>query len=333
MRRRLPPLTALRAFEAAARRLSFARAAEELNVTPAAISHQVKALEEWLGVRLFYRHNAALRLTPSGASYLQAVSDGFDRLCRSTEDVTVGDAHNVLSIVVPPTVASRWLVPRLSRFRDRHPKIQLRVTIGAPPIDFSQYNLDVGVAFGGEATPNLQRCPWLTYDIIAVCSPALVREGSLSSPEDLIRHSLLHDEALKIQDRVDWKAWLDLIGGVTFDTDRGIHFSQATHAYQMAVDGHGVTLAKDALIAIDLAEGRLIKLFNHSVPSDLAYDIVYPEAMVTSSKVMSFRDWMLEEAENDRRGARTATSRYLGIEPRRNRDDQGCPLQISWFWP
>jgi LysR family glycine cleavage system transcriptional activator len=299
MRRHLPPLTALRAFEAAARRLSFARAAEELNVTPAAISHQVKALEEWLGVRLFYRHNAALRLTPSGVSYLHAVADGFDRLSRSTEDLAVGDAHNTLSIVVPPTIASRWLVPRLNRFRDRHPKIQLRVTIGAPPVDFSQYNFDIAVAFGGEATPNLLRQPWLTYNIIAVCSPALVRDGSLSSYEDLARHSLLHDEALKIQDRIDWKVWLDLMGGVKFDTDRGVHFSHATHAYQMAVDGHGVTLAKDALIAVDLSEGRLVKLFNHSVSSDLAYDIVYPEAMAASSKVISFRDWLLQEAAND----------------------------------
>jgi LysR family glycine cleavage system transcriptional activator len=301
MRRRLPPLTALRAFEAAARRLSFARAAEELNVTPAAISHQVKALEEWLGVPLFYRHNAALRLTPSGIRYLQAVSDGFDRLSRSTEELMVGDAHDTLSIVVPPTVASRWLVPRLNRFRDRHPEIQARVTIGAPPVDFTQYNFDIAVAFGGEATPNLKRQPWLSYDIVAVCSPALLRKGALSSPEDLVRHLLLHDEALKIQDRIDWKAWLDLIGGVTFDTDRGVHFSQATHAYQMAVDGHGVALAKDALIAIDLAEGRLVKLFDHSVSSDLAYDIVYPEAMAASTKVIGFRDWLLEEAARDRK--------------------------------
>jgi LysR family glycine cleavage system transcriptional activator len=299
MRRRLPPLTSLRAFEAAARRLSFSRAAEELNVTPAAISHQVKALEEWLGTRLFYRHNAALRLTPIGASYFTGVSEGFDRLCSVTENLTVSDPYNTLSVVVPPTVASRWLVPRLSQFQKLYSDIKLRIVVGAPPIDFSRYNLDIGIAFSGEITPNLQRCPWLTYGIIAVCSPRLM-EGPrpLRRPQELEAHPLLHDEALKIQDRIDWRSWLDSVGGATFDPDRGIRFNQATHAYQMAIDGYGVALAKDALITIDLEAGRLVKLFEHSVPSELTYDIVYSEN--ASAKVTCFRDWLLEEGNNSR---------------------------------
>lgn len=301
MIRRLPPLTAVRAFEAAARRLSFARAAEELNVTPAAISHQVKGLEEWLGVRLFQRHNGTLRLTPTGTGYLNGVSESFDKLWDVTDQLAIHDSRQTLSVVVPPTVASRWLVPRLHRYQALRPELELRITVVTPPIDFSQYNLDIGVAFGWEVPPNLQRCPWLTYEVIAVCSPKLL-EGPvpLRSPQDLRNHRLLHDEALKIHDRLDWRGWLETLSVTDVDTNSGIRFSQATHGYQMAVDGQGVALGKSALVAGDIAEGRLIKLFDHGVQTDLIYELVYSETMAVNPKGIHFRDWMLDEAKRDR---------------------------------
>lgn len=299
-RRRLPPLTALRAFEAAARRLSFARAAEELNVTPAAISHQVKSLEEWLGTRLFYRLNAALNLTPSGVAYLAVVSESFDKLWNVTEQVGVRDTQSTLSIVVPTSIAACWLIPRLHRYQLLHPEHELRLTVLTPPIDFSQHIMDIGVAFGWEVTADMERMPWLSYDIVAACSPHLL-EGPfpLRTPADLRHHQLVHDDALRVHDRVDWKSWLDRFEVEAVDSTRGPHFSHATHAYQMATDGHGVVLAKNALIAEALRSGRLVTPFDLKIPSELRYELVYSEPLANNQKVVDFRDWLIDEARRD----------------------------------
>ena len=299
-RRRLPPLTALRAFEAAARRLSIGRAAEELNVTPAAISHQVKALEEWLGVRLFLRLNGALHLTPAGMTYLGGVSEGFDKLWDVTEQLAVRDERSTLSIVVPPSIASNWLVPRLHRYQALRPSMEIRVTVANPPIDFNQHMMDIGVAFGWDVPPGLERFPWLCYEIVAACSPLLI-EGpdAIRVPQDLARCRLLHDDALRIHDRIDWRLWLERFHVEGVEQSNGIHFSHATHVYQMAADGHGVVLAKNALIADAVQRGRLITLFDLAIPSDLRYELVYYEALAGNPKLLHFRDWLVEEARRD----------------------------------
>ena len=299
-RRHLPPLTALRAFEAAARHLSFARAGDELNVTPAAISHQIKALEEWLGIRLFYRLNRALRLTPPGVAYLGGVSDGFDKLWDVTEQLAVQDARTTLNMVLPPTIASCWLVPRLHGYLKLRPDLELRVNVLTPPIDFGQHMMDIGVAFGWEVTSDLKRLPWLTYDIVAACSPRLL-EGprGIREPEDLRHHQLLHDDALRVHDRVDWRSWLEHFGITGVAASSGVRFSHATHAYQMAADGHGVVLAKSALIVDAVRQGRLVRLFDLGIPSELPYELVYSEAMSTNPKLVHFRDWLIAEARRD----------------------------------
>ena len=299
-KRRLPPLTALRAFEAAARRLSIVRASEELNVTPAAISHQVKALEEWLGVRLFQRLNGALQLTPAGLTYLGGVSEGFDKLWDVTEHLAVQDERTTLNVVVPQSVASSWLVPRLHRYHELRPNMEVRVTVLTPPIDFSQHIMDIGVAFGWEVAAGLEHYPWLRYDIVAACSPQLL-EGpdAIREPRDLARCRLLHDDALRIHDRMDWRQWLERFGIEGVDLSNGVRFSHATHAYQMAIEGHGVVLAKSALISDALERGRLVKLFDYSIPSELRYELVYSEALARNPKLLHFRDWLLAEAKRD----------------------------------
>lgn len=299
-KRRLPPLTALRAFEAAARRMSIVRASEELNVTPAAISHQVKALEEWLGVRLFQRLNGALQLTPAGLTYLGGVSDGFDKLWDVTEQLAVQDERTTLNMVVPQSIAASWLVPRLHRYHDLRPNMEIRVTVLTPPIDFSQHIMDIGVAFGWEVAAGLEHYPWLTYDIVAACSPRLL-EGpdAIRTPQDLARCRLLHDDALRIHDRMDWRQWLERFGIEGVDLSNGVRFSHATHAYQMAADGHGVVLAKTALISDAVARGRLVTLFDYAIRSELRYELVYSEALARNPKLLHFRDWLVEEARRD----------------------------------
>ncbi len=301
MKRRLPPLTALRSFEAAARHLNFSRAADELNVTPAAVSHQVKALEEWLRVRLFYRSAGGLTLTPAGTGYLTGVAEGFDKLSDVTEQLSIHDVRRTMSIVVTPTVAARWLVPRIHRYQALRPDMELRISSVTAPVDFTRYSLDIGVAFGWEVAPGFHRHPWLTYEVIAVCSPKLLAgPRPLRHPQQLREHQLIHDEALKVHDRIDWRSWLATLSVTDIDTTQGLHFDQGTYAHQMAIEGRGIVLGKSALLAHDLAEGRLVKLFDHGVPSECTYDLVYSEATATSPKVIHFRDWMLDEAARDR---------------------------------
>jgi len=201
---------------------------------------------------------------------------------------------------VPQSIASNWLVPRLHRYHEFRPNMEIRVTVLATPIDFSQHIMDIGVAFGWEVPAGLERHPWLSYDIVAACSPRLL-EGpdGLREPCDLARFRLLHDDALRFHDRLDWRQWFERFGLDGANAAQGIRFSQTTHAYQMALDGHGVVLAKTALIADALRDGRLVKLFDQSIPSDLRYDLVYSEALADHPKLVHFRDWLIDEARHD----------------------------------
>lgn len=299
--RRLPPLTALRAFEAAARRLSFARAADELNVTPGAVSHHIKGLEEWLGIRLFQRANGALTLTAAGQTYLSGIAAGLDRIWDATEALAVRDSRNTLTIVLPPSFCTMWLVPRLHRFQALQPKLELRISVAAQPIDFSQHMMDVGIGFGWDVSPNLQRIPFLRYDLFAVCSPALLTgEKPIRSIDDLKHHQLIHDEGLRIHDRVDWRTFLEMSGGKEFDgISRGLHFNRASDAYEAAAQGYGIALAKSALVQGDLASGRLVKPFNITIPSEFTYDVIGMEPIINSPKVQSFCHWVQQEAMID----------------------------------
>ena len=291
MARRLPPLNAVRAFEAAARHLSFTKAAKELHVTQAAISHQVKALEAYLGMKLFRRLNRALVLTEEGQTYLPPVKRIFDHLYDATRRLTENEARGKLTVSVIPSLAARWLVPRLGRFREAQPDIDVRVAPSGHLVDFAREDVDVGIRYGRGRYPGMRVDRLMTEDILPVCSPALL-EGSrpLKRPSDLRHHTLLHDDG-----HGEWRTWLLATGVDDVDATRGTVFTDSGMLIQAAVAGQGVALARGALAADDLASGRLVRPFDFNLPAEFAYYIVCPEATADQPKVVAFREWLLQE--------------------------------------
>ncbi|MFQ5995526.1 MAG: transcriptional regulator GcvA, partial [Acidiferrobacterales bacterium] len=261
MARRLPPLNAVRAFEAAARHLSFTKAAEELHVTQAAISHQVRALEGYLGFKLFRRLNRALVLTEEGQTYLPPVKRVFDQLFEATKRLTESESRGRLTVSVLPSFAARWLVPRLGRFREAHPDIDVRVAPAAELVDFARDDVDVAIRYGRGRYLGLRVDRLMTEDIMPVCSPALLKGAKvLKRPSDLAHHTLLHDE-----DHGDWRTWLIAAGAKDVDATRGTVFTDSGMLIQAAVGGQGVALARGALAADDLAADRLVRPFELSL--------------------------------------------------------------------
>jgi LysR family glycine cleavage system transcriptional activator len=295
MARRLPPLNALRAFEAAARHLSFTRAAGELHVTQAAISHQVKALEEHLGRQLFRRMNRALLLTDDGQAYLPSVSRAFALLNEATNDLLTKQAPGPLTVSALPSFAARWLVPRLGRFRQVQPDIDLRIDPSTALSDFAAGDVDVAIRYGRGRYPGL-RTDWLmTEDIFPVSSPALV-EGPhpIREPRDLQHQVLLHDDG-----HGDWRTWLLAAGVENVDPARGPIFTDSSMLIQAAMAGQGIALARGVLAADELAAGRLVRPFTLSLPTEFAYYLVCPEHTAEHPKIAAFRDWLLSEAKGE----------------------------------
>ena len=294
MVRRLPPMNTLRAFEAAARLLSFTRAAEELHVTQAAISHQIKALETAIGVRLFRRLNRSLLMTEAGQRYLPVVRDALDALRDATEALTRQDETGVLTVSTVPSFAATWLVPRLTRFRAAHPEIDIRISATDEIIDLERNGVDMGIRYGSDNHPGLRTDRLLNVEQFLVCSPRLVNEGAhpLRTPEDLRYHTLLHDET-----SADWHRWLKEMGVAGTDAARGPTFNHSNVVIEAAIDGQGVAVARSAIAATALADGRLVRPFDISLPLDAAYYVVCPLANADRPKVKIFRDWLLSEAD------------------------------------
>ena len=294
MARRLPPLNALRAFEAAARHLSFTKAADELNVTQAAISHQVKALEERLGVSLFRRLNRALLLTDAGQGFLPPLREAFDRMAEATERLRGNDLRRVLTVTTLPSIAAKWLVPRLGRFRENHPDIDVRIDASLHLTDFARENVDVALRYGRGQWDGMHSVRLMTEDFFPVCSPALLLgEHGLHEPRDILHHTLLHDDS-----RTDWTMWFLAAGIEGGEPTRGPAFTDSSLVLQAAADGQGVALGRSALAAADLAAGRLVRPFDISLEAEFAYYLVCPQATAESPKIASFRAWLLAEAED-----------------------------------
>jgi LysR family glycine cleavage system transcriptional activator len=295
MKRRLPSLNALRAFEAAASHLSFTRAADELAVTQGAVSHQVKALERQLGLPLFHRQNQRLTLTSTGQAYLPVVRDAFDRLAAGTEQLLAAEQSKRLTISVSPNFAANWLVPRIGQFVEQHPDIDLRINAALHHVDFAREDVDMAVRHGDGHWPGLHVVRLCREELFPVCSPKLL-EGrhTLRAPADLLHHTLLHWD-----DRRDWQKWLDAAGVAAADLARGVVFNQASMAIRAAVDGQGVTLARTALVALLLLEGRLVRPFPLALPVSYAYYVVCPEATAARPKIARMRAWLLAEAAAD----------------------------------
>lgn len=295
MTRRLPPLTALRAFEAAARHGSFTRAALELHVTQTAISHQVKQLEAWLDLPLFERYGHTLNLTPQGKAYLPDLSAALDALAAATDKLASPSAAGVLRITTLPSFAAHWLLPRLGRFRAAHPQIELHVSSALEVEDFSGGHFDMAIRLG------LGRWPGLRADLISgewlspLCSPALATRHPLQVPADLRHHTLLHD-----QPRDLWPRWLELAGVDAMGACNGPGFSDSSLVLRAAIDGHGVALGRLFLAADDIAAGRLLKPFAHQLPNDYSYWLVYPKSAAAKPRVAAFRDWLLAETRTFR---------------------------------
>jgi LysR family transcriptional regulator, glycine cleavage system transcriptional activator len=285
----------LRAFEAAARHLSFTRAAAELNVTQTAISHQIRALEERLGVRLFRRLPRGLLLTEEAQRYLPPIRDAFDQIALATERLVAVGAGATLTVSVLPSFAAKWLVPRLGRLRAALPDLDLRISATSALVDFARDDVDVGIRIGRGLYPGLRVERLFGEALLPVCNPDLQRGAHpLQQPEDLRHHVLLHDD-----DYAGWELWLGLAGVEGIDARRGPIFTDSGMVVQAAAEGQGVALARRRLAAGDLAAGRLIQPFDVTIPHDLAYYLVCPEATAGQPKIAAFREWLLAEAASE----------------------------------
>jgi LysR family glycine cleavage system transcriptional activator len=294
MKRTLPPLNGLRAFEAAARHMSFTDAAEELSVTQAAISHQVRGLELRLGLKLFVRRNRSLLLSEAGQSYLPSVRAAFDQLNEATEKLLQKDRGGNITVTTTASFATKWLVPRLAGFQRANPEIDVRVGTGTGLVDFSREDVDIGIRYGRGQWPNLVAERLVGEDVLPVCAPALVKgPNPLRKPGDLKRFTLLHIGTFPD----DWQVWLTAAGVKGVDATRGVMFDNAIVAYQAAMDGLGVALGRNPLVTPDLKAGRLVAPFDFRMPSEFAYYVVYPPEAIRRRKIKAFRDWLITLAE------------------------------------
>ncbi len=298
-RRRLPPLTTLPSFEAAARHLSFSKAADELGVTHGAVSRAIRHLEDSIGVPLFHRSTRMVSLTATGAAFAVEVREAIDRLASATELASGQEATGVLSISTLDSFAAKWLVPRLFRFRRAHSDIDIRVSTSEAFADFRTDGIDIAIRHGNGRYPGLASDLLVKENLFPVCSPLLLAgPHPLHSPADLAFHTLIHDEF-----HIDWATWLTSAGIQGVDPHQGPKFYASALAVQAAVMGEGVALGRSALVGDDLASGRLIRPFTFSLPAELAFYLVYPPRALQRRKVARFREWILAEVSADAGGA------------------------------
>ena len=297
MTARLPSLNGLRAFEAAARHLSFTVAASELNVTQTAISHQIRRLEEELGLRLFVRQNRALELTPEARDYLPGVRAAFNDLRLATDRLLGKDNGHVLTVSTLASLAAKWLLPRLSTFQESHPGIDVRITTSPGLVDFRNGDVDAAIRYGRGHWAGL-RADWLMADeLFPVCSPALASgDKPLRCPQDLANHTLLHSSG-GYDD--DWRLWLTAAGlPSNISKQPGLTFDLIFLTLQAAIDGSGVAMGRTSYVEADIAKGRLVVPFKIALPVDAGFYLVSPEARADSPKLSAFRQCLIASVQN-----------------------------------
>src|ERR1700732_197080 len=296
MPRQLPPLNALKAFEAAARSESFTRAAEELCVTQGAVSHQVKALEATLGIKLFNRERQRLVITDAGREYLNVVRDALDRIAAGTERLLQRQGSGVLTVSTSPDFAAKWLVNRLGRFAEKHPDVDLRVLATTHYADFARDDVDVAIRHGDGNWPGLDVQRLYSERLFPVCSPKLVAGRTrIAKAADLLKFALLRLEAGK-----NWTRLFEA-AGVKASVGPGPVLNRASMLIDAAIDGQGIALARTALAAWDLINGRLVRPVDVSLRMANTYWIVCPKAVSNVPKIATFRNWVLAETADDTR--------------------------------
>ena len=296
MRRRLPTLNALRAFEAAARNMSFRGAAEELSVTHSAISHQVKTLEDQLGLALFRRGGRSIELTEAGLIYFPVLRDAFDRMASGTELMTSTEGATLLTVQVYVSVAMRWLIPILHEFQHRYPDIQVRLNTSYLNWDFDRDSADVGIVITSKRQRGLDHQLLFEANIFPVCSPDLVTgPDAIREPKHLSGHNLLR----VYTSPNDWERWLEAAGAPDTVSAPGVTVDSYILALEAAVSGHGIAMPNMMFARDDLAAGRLARPFDLSVPEEGSWYLVCAKEQKNAAKIVRFRDWLLSKIAAD----------------------------------
>jgi LysR family transcriptional regulator, glycine cleavage system transcriptional activator len=314
---RLPPLNALKAFEATARLMSVKKASVELNVTPAAVSHQIKALEEYLDVQLFHRHNRSLDLTEAARACLPKLREGFDNLSQAVDRLRAHKPGGTLIVSAAPSFAARWLMPRLHRFLEARPEVDVRISARVrqsshdfrkgveaerASLDVWLADSDVAILYGRGDYPGFRVDKLITLTVTPICSPRLIThpQHPLIRPADLRHHLLLHDDTGELYDEVPfWEVWLKAAGVDGIDLRRGPHFSHAVLAFEAAAEGHGVVATMPVLAEADLHAARLVTPFALRAPLSSSYYLVCNEEAAKRPAVAAFREWLLQEAAKE----------------------------------
>lgn len=301
MSKHLPPLSAVRAFEAAARYGGFQSAGEELHVSAGAVAHQVKQLENWLGITLFQRLARGVVLTPAGRQYAAALQPLLTSLAEVSEAVRRQGDERVVTVTSVPSLVARWLMPRLGRLREQHPEIDMRVLASLHPVDFVREGVDVAIRLGTGPYPGLQSDVLLEEWFSAVCSPGFKAAApDLQAPADLLRYPLLHDELeMRIPDEISWARWLKEFG-VAYTGGMRPSFSHTYLTLEAAANGQGVAIAAEPFIAEDLGKGKLVRLFEQRVLGPYRFHLLRLPDAEARPAVKAFCDWIKAEAQAER---------------------------------
>jgi LysR family glycine cleavage system transcriptional activator len=298
-------VNALRAFEAAARHLSYVAAANELHVTPAAVGQLVRGLEETLGVELFHRSQAGpsrLLLTEAARAALPDLQAGFDRLSTAVERMKAGHLRIAVTVTVPPAFADKWLLSRVERFQAHYPDYDLRIDTSGRLVDFTAERINVGIRYGRGRWPGLEATFLLRDAFFPVCSPALLTgKHPIRGIGDLKHHALIHDMSMSFESTFPtWRTWLRTAGFPDMDCEKGLQINDSAAVIQAAIAGNGVALGRTTLVASDLAQRRLVRPFGDALNYDFAYYIVHKQESEAEPAIAAFKRWLLAEAELDR---------------------------------
>jgi LysR family transcriptional regulator, glycine cleavage system transcriptional activator len=295
---RLPPLTALKAFECTGRLLSFTMAAHEMGVTPGAVSRQIKVLEDYLGLQLFVRSGRDVSLTKPGSEYLVHLTEAFARIRLATSELVGVPDDAPLRVSSSATFTMRWLLPRLMSFHSRHADSNLQLTMNLAPVDFQRDDLDATLKLGNESTPHSVVRMLFRADLVPVCSPRLASASApLDTVDDLSRHTLLHSSARP----ANWPIWLNATGRPGLQGAHQLKFESSSLAYQAAIEGVGVAMAQLPLVLEDLRANKLIMPFPVSVPDSEVYNLIWPDRTPRNRSFLPFRDWIVAEAQTTSR--------------------------------